>query len=63
MNLTKRQYHRALELFAIVHEEIGEAQKSFNNYAWKDKGTRLDILAELSQVDSPLQELQRLLSK
>lgn len=63
MTLTKRQYHRALELFAVIHEEVGEAQKAFNDYAWKNKGTRLDIITELGQIDSPLRELQELMQK
>ena len=63
MTLTKRQYRRALELLAVIHEEVGEVQKSFNDYVWKGKGTRIGILTELSQIQSPIEELQELLQR
>ena len=45
--LTTRQYHRCLELFAVIHEEIGEAQKAFNDYVWKDQKTVSATIHEL----------------
>jgi len=61
--LTKKQYYRCLELFAIIHEEIGEAQKSFNDYVWKDKGVSTYIEDELRQIDSPIKELIGIIDK
>jgi len=55
--LPKNRYLRVLELFAIIHEEIGEAQKAFNDYAWKCKGSYKDICKELGHIRGPLNEL------
>lgn len=55
--LSNERYYRCLELFAAVHEEIGEAQKAFNDYAWNNSKKYGKIIAELQQVQSPLQEL------
>lgn len=55
--LSNERYGRCLELFAVIHEEIGEAQKAFNDYAWNNSKRYGKIIAELQQVRSPLQEL------
>jgi len=61
--LSNERYKRCLELFAAVYEELGEAQKAFNNYAWKNSGKYGKIIAELEQVASPLLELIDTLKK
>ena len=61
--LSNARYKRCLELFAAVHEELGEAQKAFNNYAWKNSGKYGKVIAELEQVASPLLELIDTLKK
>jgi len=55
--LSEKRYKRCLELFAVIHEELGEAQKAFNNYAWKNSGRYGKIITELGHVVPPLQEL------
>lgn len=61
--LSNARYKRCLELFAAIHEELGEAQKAFNDYAWKNSGEYGKIVAELGQVASPLLELMDVLKK
>lgn len=55
--LSNARYKRCLELFAVIHEEIGEAQKAFNDYAWKNSKEYGKIIVKLQQVQSPLREL------
>jgi len=54
-------YIRGLELFAVIHEEIGEAQKAFNDFFWKSRGPANDIIFELDQLESPVNELKELI--
>ena len=61
--LSNARYKRCLELFAVIHEEIGEAQKAFNDYAWNDSKKYGKIIMELEQVASPLLELIDTLKK
>lgn len=61
--LSNARYKRCLELFAAVHEEIGEAQKAFNDYAWNNSKKYGKIITELQQVLSPLLELIDTLKK
>lgn len=55
--LSNKCYQRSLELFAVIYEELGEAQKAFNDYAWRNSTKYGKIIEELEQVKSPLQEL------
>lgn len=61
--LSNERYKRCLELFAVIHEELGEAQKAFNDYAWKNSKKYGKIIAELQQIASPLEELIDTLKK
>ena len=56
-------YVRCLELFAILHEEVGEAQKAFNDYVWKGEGRNIDVKLELDHIQSPLDELRKVIYK
>lgn len=70
-NLENWVYRRALELLAVVTEEWGESIKEINNFLWKadsvdenDFYEKIDrIRRELRQIDSPLEELDRLFVK
>ena len=58
MTKPQQNYLRCLELWAILHEEIGEAQKVFNDMVWRDSKKLIDVLGELDQIDNPLKELK-----
>lgn len=57
------KYLRCLELFAVVHEEMGEAQKAFNDWVWKWEGNSNSVIKELEDLDSPLKELKSTLKE
>ena len=61
--LSNERYKHCLELFAAIYEEIGEAQKAFNDYAWNNSNEYEKIISELGQIASPLLELLDVLKK
>lgn len=59
----EESYVRCLELFSILHEEVGEAQKAFNDWVYKHKGRNIDVKLELDHIQSPLDELRKVIYK
>jgi hypothetical protein len=41
-----------------LNEEIGEAQKSFNDCMWNDKGSNVDTAIELNDIQIVLDEMK-----
>jgi len=60
--LTKDKLRRAIELMAIIQEEVGETQKELNNiWFGKPEGNVEKFKTEVFQIVSPLEELLNLL--
>jgi len=60
MKIQHENYFRMLELFAALHEEVGEAQKAFNDLMWNQKGRNIDVATELADILPVLDEMQEL---
>ncbi len=48
-----------MELFCALNEEVGEAQKAFNDCMWNKKGTNVDVAIELDDVQTVLDEMKQ----
>jgi hypothetical protein len=51
-------YIKMMELFCALNEEIGEAQKSFNDCMWNGKGSNVDTAIELNDIQIVLDEMK-----
>ena len=63
MSLQYKNYLRMLELFAALHEEVGEAQKAFNDLMWNRKGRNIDVVLELDDILPILKEMRKFVYK
>ena len=63
MNLQYKNYLRMLELFAALNEEVGEAQKAFNDLMWNRKGRNIDVALELDDILPVLEEMRKFVYK